>query len=178
VKILGFGQPVGAIIQTAFVVPDIDEALQIWAKDLGAGPFFLVKGWKGERAIYRGNPCEAAVSLAMGFAGHMQIELIQPDDAHPSVYREHIDQHGFGFHHVAIASADVNADIDRLAKSGYAEVFRVGVPTGGDVVYMSGKDGQPGMIELIPVTEATDRVFTAMWQASVGWDGKDPVRPM
>ena len=36
----------------------------------------------------------------MSFAGHMNIELIQPlNDAEPSVYREWIEKRGYGFHH-------------------------------------------------------------------------------
>ena len=36
---------------------------------------------------------------------------------------------------------------------------------------------QPGFVELIPATAGLDEAFTAMWKASVNWDGKDPVRP-
>lgn len=175
---LGFGQPIGGIIQTAFVVPDIDRAMRLWAEDCRAGPFFVVRNWGGDNPVYRGRPGEAKVSLAMGFAGHMQIELIQPEDDKPSVFREHIERVGYGFHHVALASHDLEADIARLARQGYAEVFRVGVPTGGEVVYMDGRDGQPGMIELIPATPGTDEAFSAIWRASIGWDGRDPIRPM
>ena len=47
----------------------------------------------------------------MGFAGHMCIELIQPLDDNPSVYRETAKTRGFGFHHLGLACTDVDAEI-------------------------------------------------------------------
>src|SRR5690606_40384885 len=52
----------------------------------------------------------ADITIAMGFAGHMLIELIQPLDNEPSVYQETIALRGYGFHHAGIACADVDAD--------------------------------------------------------------------
>jgi hypothetical protein len=172
----GFGQPHGGIIQTAFVVPDIEEAVALWVRDLKAGPFFLIPHWSGERPVYRGEESRATVSIAMGFAGHMQIELIQREDDNPSVYKELIDRSGYGFHHFGVASDDVDGDIARLEKEGYTLAFRAGVPTGGEVAYMDGGPDKPGMLELIAANPGMDRGFTAMWQASVDWDGADPLR--
>jgi hypothetical protein len=113
----------------------------------------------------------------MGFAGHMLIELIQPLDDEPSVYRETIELRGFGFHHVGIACADVDADSRAYQSRGYHEAFRAAVPTGGEVVYLdNGSGAQLGFIELLPVTPGMDATFTRFWQASRGWDGSDPVR--
>jgi len=172
----GFGQPHGGIIQTAFIVPDIREAIALWIRDLKAGPFFFLERWKGDHPVYRGQPSQAEVAIAMGFAGHMQIELIQPLDDNPSVYKEVKDRRGYGFHHFGVASSDIEADIARLQGEGYSLAFRAGVPTGGDVAYMDGGPDKPGMIEFIQATSGMDQGFTAMWQAAVGWDGSDPIR--
>jgi hypothetical protein len=172
----GFGQPHGGIIQTAFVVPDVQEAVTFWTKDLKAGPFFLIPHWRGDRPVYRGQDSSAAVTIAMGFAGHMQIELIQPEDDNPSVYKELIDRSGYGLHHFGVASDDIDGDIARMEGDGYTLAFRAGVPSGGDVAYLDGGPAKPGMLELIEATPGMDRGFTAMWRASVGWDGSDPLR--
>ena len=173
---LGFGQPRGGIIQTAFVVPDVGEAIAMWIRDLKAGPFFLIENWGGDHPVYRGQPSQAKMSIALGFAGHMQIELMQPMDQHPSVYKETIDRRGYGLHHFGLASDDIDADIQRLEQQGYVLAFRAGVPTGGDVAYMDGGPDKAGMIEFIEATQGMDEAFTAMWRASVGWDGSDPIR--
>ena len=81
----GFGQSTGQIVQTAYVVQRMRPAIDWWIKDGKAGPFFLLDSFTGSEQRYRGGPAMADVSIAMGFAGHMMIELIQPKDDHPSV---------------------------------------------------------------------------------------------
>jgi len=175
--LLGFGQPFGGIMQTAFVVEDIHASMAHFQRDCGAGPFFVLDHFLGEGQIYRGSKSTTDVTIAMGFAGHMQIELIQPLDNNPSVYRETIEQRGYGFHHFGIACADVDADLLDYEARGYALAFRAAVPTGGSVAYLEGGDGAaPGFLELIPATPGMDEHFTRMWRAARDWDGSEPVR--
>jgi len=173
----GFGQPKGGVIQMAYVVKDIRRSIDHWVNDLKVGPWFMLDHFTGINPIYRGAPSQADVSIAMAFAGHMQIELIQPNDDHPSVYRETIEQRGYGFHHVGLACDDVEAGIEAYRRRGYSLAFKAGVPTGGDVAYLQAETSDPSFIELIPATPGMDEAFTAFWRASVGWDGADPIRP-
>jgi len=171
-----FGGPRGGIIQTAFVVEDIRASIRSWIEDCRVGPWFLLDHFSGDHPVYRGAPSQADVAIAMAFAGHMQIELIQPNDANPSVYKDVIDARGYGFHHLGRASEDIEADIAELEGRSYTLAFRAGVPTGGDVAYMD-KPGCSGFLELISATSGMEEVFTKFWRASIGWDGSDPVRP-
>jgi len=176
--LLGYGQPIGGICQTAFVVRDINAAIDHFVRDCAAGPFFLLPSFLVEGQVYRGTPSTADVAIAMGFAGHMQIELIQPLDDNPSVYRETIEARGYGFHHFGIALRDVDAALPGYLARGYNLAFRAPVPTGGAVAYLEGgHDASPGFVELIPANDGMDHHFSMMWQASQGWDGSDPVRP-
>jgi len=174
---LGFGQRVGQIVQMAYIVEDIRAAIDWWIRDARTGPWFLLESFLGEDHIYRGTRSRADVKIAMAFAGHMQIELIQPKDDNPSVYRETKAARGFGFHHVGIASADVDTEIAAYEARGYELAFRAGVPTGGAVAYLDGGPTLPGFVELIPATPEMDAGFTAFWRASLEWDGEDPIRP-
>lgn len=175
---LGFGQPVGGICQTAFVVADIKAAIDHFIRDCRAGPFFLLDHFLTDDQVYRGSASTADVTIAMGFAGHMQIELIQPLDDNPSVYRETIERRGFGFHHFGVACADVDAELPGYLARGYTLAFRAAVPTGGSVAYLEGgHPAEPGFVELIPATAGMDALFTSQWQAAQGWDGTNPVRP-
>lgn len=173
----GFGQAMGGIIQMAYVVEDIQAAIDWWIADARTGPWFLLDHFWAEDQTYRGAPSRADVAIAMGFAGSMCIELIQPLDDHPSVYKEVIDLRGYGFHHIGIAVPDVDAAIPDYLARGYATAFRANVPTGGAVAYMDDGRNVPGFVELIPATPGMDATFTTFWQASVDWDGRDPVRP-
>ena len=81
-KELGFGQTIGQIVQMAYVVEDIRAAMDLWIHDCGVGPWFLLESFTGPEQRYRGQPVTADIKLAMSFAGHMNIELIQPRDNH------------------------------------------------------------------------------------------------
>lgn len=174
----GFGQPHGGIIQMAYVVTDLGAAIEHWVRDLKVGPWFRTDHFTGIDPIYRGAPSQADMAIAMAFAGHMQIELIQPNDDHPSVYRELIERSGPGFHHFGIASTDIDGDVAAMAAKGYTLAFRAGVPTGGEVAYLDGGPDKAGFIEYIEATSTMDETFTRFWRASVGWDGSNPVRSM
>lgn len=173
----GFGQATGQIIQMAYVVEDIRASIDWWIGHAKTGPWFLLDHFWAEDQVYRGEPSRADVAIAMGFAGHMNIELIQPLDRHPSVYRDLISKRGFGFHHVGIAVDDVDAEIPTYEAKGYDLAFRAKVPTGGAVAYLDNGRNDPGMVELIPATAGMDETFTRFWRASLDWDGRDPVRP-
>lgn len=176
-NMLGYGQPMGGIAQTAFVVEDLQESIARFIKDMRAGPFFVLENFLVPGQTYRGEESKADITIGMGFAGHMLIELIQPLDNHPSVYRETIRARGYGFHHFGIACADVDADSRDYQARGYHEAFRAAVPTGGEVVYLdNGSGAEWGFLELLPVTPGMDETFTRFWKASQDWDGSDPVR--
>jgi hypothetical protein len=175
---LSFGQPRGGIFQMAFIVQDLDAAIAYWIRDLKVGPWFRLDGFDGGLdAVYRGRRFTGSVDLAMAFAGHMNIELIQPNDDEPSVYRETIDARGYGFHHFGVGSDDVEAGIAELEAKGYELAFKASVPTGGHVAYMDLGPSQPGFLELAAATPGFEEMFGRFHQASVGWDGSDPVRP-
>ena len=120
----GYGQPMGGIAQTAFIVPALHEAIYRWVADTRAGPFFVLPHFLVPGQTYRGAESRADITIAMGFAGHMLIELIQPLDDEPSVYQETIDLRGYGFHHLGIACADVDAASRDYQSRGYTEAFR------------------------------------------------------
>jgi hypothetical protein len=174
--LVGFGQPDDGIIQVAYVVPDIREAIRAWVDKIGVGPWFLLDHFSGIDPKYRGGESRADVSLAMSFAGHMNIELIQPNNDAPSVYREAIERRGYGFHHWGRATWHFDADVERYRAAGHELAFLAGVPTGGRVAYMDTTTVLPGFIELIELGGAFEPAFAKFYRASIGWDGADAVR--
>lgn len=178
-KTLGFGQRTGQIVQMAYVVKDIRASMDWWIRDCRVGPWFLLDSYSatGAEQRYRGAPSKADVSVAMAFAGHMQIELIQPKDDHPSVFKEIVDRRGYGFHHVGIAVDDVESECAAYERCNYRVACWAPVPSGGAVYYMDDGRNEPGFIELIPATPGMDDMFTRYWRAAVDWRGEDPIRP-
>jgi hypothetical protein len=176
-SLLNFGQPDDGIIQMAYVVEDIHRAIEQWVEQLGVGPWFLLDHFSGVDGSYRGQPSKADVAIAMSFAGHMLIELIQPNNNAPSVYREAIEQRGYGFHHWGVGSKDIDRDMEAYRKRGAEAAFVLRVPSGGRVAYMDTTAELPGMVELIELGADLETMFTKFYRASLGWDGNDPVRP-
>jgi hypothetical protein len=174
---LGFGQKIGQIVQMAYVVEDIRASIDWWVNDARTGPWFLLDHFWAADQVYRGEASKADVAIAMGFAGHMCIELIQPLDDHPSVYRDAIEARGYGFHHVGLAVADTQAELPDYLAKGYRDAFSADVPSGGRVFYLEGGQHAPGFLELIPATPGMDELFTSFWRASVDWTGQQPIRP-
>ncbi len=174
-RMLGFGQPVGQIVQMAYVVEDIQAAIDWWVIEAKVGPWFLNDSFLGPGHLYRGTQTNADIALAMSFAGSMNIELIQPKDANPSVYKEIIDRRGFGFHHVGIAVEDLEAARREYEARGFQVAFTAPVGSGA-VYYMDDGRNEPGFIELFEANAAMDQAFTNWWRQTVDWDGDNPVR--
>jgi hypothetical protein len=176
-KMLGFGRPVGGLIQTAYIVPDIRNAVEQWTSTMKGGPWFLLENFAGEDSIYRGQPCTARAHAALGFVGNMQIELIQPLGDDCGIHRETALSRGYGFHHFGMSCEDAETERASYEAQGYTEVYRTRVPTGDMVYYMEAPNDQTGFIELITANATLDAAFTRMWRASLDWQGNRPLRP-
>jgi hypothetical protein len=106
----------------------------------------------------------------------MNLELIQPKNEAPSVYREMIERRGYGFHHFGVATWSFDAAVAQYESAGYALAFRAAVPSGGRVGYMDTTRVLPGYTELIELGGAFEEVFGRFHRACRDWDGKDPIR--
>ena len=175
-SLVSFGQPDDGIIQMAYVVTDIQRAMEHWISKLKVGPWFLLPDFTGVDPQYRGKASGAHVSLAMSFAGHMNVELIQPNDDAPSVYREVLEARGPGFHHWGMATAHFDRDLERYRSAGHELAFSLRVPSGGRVAYLDTTAPLAGFVELIELGDGFEPVFNRFYRSTIGWDGEDPVR--
>src|SRR4051812_20116224 len=132
-SLVSFGQPDDGIIQMAYIVPDLQAAIQHWVRTMKVGPWFVLDHLGGIDAKYRGQPTDVDITLAMSFAGHMNIELIQQLNDSPSVYRETLDNRGYGFHHWGVATHDFDREVARYEAMGYQQANYLRVPSGGRV---------------------------------------------
>jgi hypothetical protein len=173
--LLGFGQPLGAVVQFAYTVDDIDRAMSDFTASLGAGPWFVRGPFQPLEGRYRGEPTTASFTLARAFAGHAMIELIAQHDNVPSVFNEGGGPR-YGFHHWAIMTETFDEDLERYRALGYEEAFYDRLPSGARVIYVDSTRDLPGMIELVERTDEQERLYTEIYRAAVGWDGRNPVR--
>ena len=175
-KQLAFGQPIGGIIQSAYVVEDIYASMRNFTARLGVGPWFVSEPFQPPEGKYRGGPARFKLTLAIAFSGHLMVELIQQHDDLPSVYMETVKARGYGFHHWAVASADLDEDVRRYEEAGYVVTFSDRSPRGMRVTYVEKPGELPGMIELIEMNAAAEAAYTRCFEAAKGWDGSAPFR--
>ena len=138
----------GRIFQTAFVVEDLDTAIESFSRDLNIGGWLQVGGKRPWPAVYRGNEVGLNVRVALGFSGDMMFELIQQTDEAPSVYRE---IGGFGLHHFAIAEAGLPATLARYAAEGLEPILTLDGAQ-GQAAYLDVRPRLPAMLELVQIT--------------------------
>jgi hypothetical protein len=174
--LMKFGQPLGGIIQMAYTTPDIEQSMRELTAKLGIGPWYVAGPFVPPEGIYRGRPTDMRLTLAVAFNGHMMVEFIQQHDDQPSVYQEYIAERGYGFHHWAIATRDLDGEIERYRREGYEVAFSDRSPRGVRIAYMDMGRALPGMLEIIEVSDALEDVYLDMYETSRTWDGKDPFR--
>jgi hypothetical protein len=149
-----FGQPIDGIVQVAYVVPDIDLAMQSFSERFKAGPWFV-----GRRRVpaalarYRGGPATAMMSTALGYAGSMMFELMQAHDDQPSILREVIDRSGYGFHHWGVGVRDFDEQAAALEANAATPIFSSTTPRGARVKMYENVLNLPGLVELIEMTD-------------------------
>jgi hypothetical protein len=174
--LLSFGQPVGGIVQIAYTVKDIARGMADFSARLKLGPWFVTGPFVPSRGVYRGQPTDMSLTLAVAYSGHVMVELIEQHDDKPSVYQETIRTTGYGFHHFGICSRDFDADVARYEAAGCPVVFSDVSPRGVRIVYVDTSATLPGMLEIIEATDALEAIYHSYFAAAQNWNGEDPVR--
>jgi hypothetical protein len=173
--LLKFGAPVGSIFQVAYTVPDLQQGMKDFAAGMGVGPWYVLNYEATPNARYRGQPTPLRITIAVGWAGNVNVELFEIIDDTPSVYRDRVEAQGHGFHHWAIGSRSFEADVARYEAMGYELAF-YDHHVRGRVAYMDTTRDMPGYMEICEMTEIQENRMFRMWEAAQGFDGTDPVR--
>jgi len=82
-----------------------------------------------------------------------------------------------GLQHVAYWTENYDADMERLTKLGYQAVMSGEVGERGRFVYFDTEYHPGTVIELSEVAGPKGKLFKMIREASIGWDGSNPVRP-
>ncbi len=167
----------GEIRQAGYVVTDIEAAMDYWSRVLGIGPWFYNPRVPIVNYTYRGKPYEVHNSVALANSGPLQMELIQTRNDAPSMYRDFLQSGRTGLHHVAYWTEDFDADLARLEAQGLKVAMGGEVGARGRFVYFDTEYHPGTVIELSEVAGPKGKLFKLIREASIGWNGRDPVRP-
>jgi catechol 2,3-dioxygenase-like lactoylglutathione lyase family enzyme len=172
----------GEMRQIAFVVRDLDKALRYWTETLGVGPFFMLRDFIPVDYRYRGESAPAPrLTLALGFSGGFQIELIQQHDDNPSAYRDFLLAGHEGCQHVSswVTAAEYDRTMAAARARGVAPAHE-GIVPGSNIrfVYFA-TDSAPGGL-LYEMADLKETPFYDMMmriqETARTWDGTDPIR--
>jgi len=166
----------GEIMQLAYVPADFDAALKFWIETMGAGPFFAIDDVRLIDCKYRGVPSEVHFSMALGYWGDMQIELIRQHNDAPSIYKAWRDAGHEGLQHVCILVDDIAHARAVCAAAGAVVAQEGQVAGGGEVIYVDTGGGPGTIVEILQPGPNTRGLFAMMREAARGWDGSDPFR--
>ena len=165
----------GNFRQAGYVVRDVEEAMKHWVEVLGIGPWFYQKKIITSDFYYKGKPYNLDMSIAIANSGDVQIELIQQRSDTPSMYRDFLQQHGEGFHHMSAWTMDIKGEVDRLLKLGY-KIGQEGVIGENRFVYFETEGLHPGTVfEIYDVSNGIIEMFDQVRDAALNWDGTDGI---
>lgn len=167
----------GAIAQNGYVVRDIEAALDHWVNVLGVGPWFYFEKVELDSFTYKGEPSPLEMKVALANSGDIQIELIQQVNDAPSMYRDFLAAGHEGLQHVAYWTTEYQALYDKALALGYrvGHEGQVGGPQ-GRFAYFDVESHPGSVVEISDISGNKRSLFEFVKKASIGWDGKDPIR--
>jgi catechol 2,3-dioxygenase-like lactoylglutathione lyase family enzyme len=119
------------VVQYAFTVRQLEPALDFWSR-LGFSEKSLTHPSLWDLR-YHGKPADFDARFGWQRHGRVPYEWILPLKG-PTVYLDHMEKHGEGFHHIAFDVADLDAEVARWNALGFPFV------QGG----AWGENGKPG----------------------------------
>jgi methylmalonyl-CoA/ethylmalonyl-CoA epimerase len=137
------------VAQVGIIVKDIEKTSQAFADFFGVEkpPANPTDPLEKAQTSYKGNPTEARAKLAFFDMGSLQLELIEPDEQ-PSTWREYLDTHGEGVHHIAFVVKDMKDAVAKMEARNMPLVQK-GEYTGGRYAYMETFSDLKVILELL-----------------------------
>ncbi|MEX2525810.1 MAG: VOC family protein [Gammaproteobacteria bacterium] len=168
------------IWQNAWVVPDVEAAAMNWVRNFGVGPFFITQYGDDllTDLVYRGKPGSLNILVAVSHAGPVQIELIQRLDDDPTPYSDTVAPGQTAFHHVAVWSDDIDADVAHYEKQGAPAAITGRVIDSVRFAYLDTQATLGCMVEMVERSADFDDRLRMLEGICNDWDGSDPLRDM
>lgn len=165
-------KPFGPIMQIAYVVDDLEVAIEHWTTVIGVGPFLMLEGLHFTAAYYLDSPLNLKMSAAIAYSDGFQIELIKQHDDTPTIFTQR--RSAQGVHHLAALTDDLDASLAYLEARGGRPLQGAQIPGGGRIAYVD-VGGTTGILELAELTPSTLQLFEMIREAGQHWDGQQKI---
>ena len=103
------------------------------------------------RAVHKSSPTEATAKIITWQFGQVQFEIIEPING-PSAWKDFLDEHGNGIHHIAFRVQGSDAVAESFAQAGFGIVMQ-GRFSGGAKGMYTYMDTQPTLGTTIELLE-------------------------
>ena len=115
------------------------------------------------------------LSIALANSGDVQVELIQQRDDTPTMYQDFLGRGLEGLQHWSSWPEDYDALYHQALEAGYEVGQEADTPRGRFVYFWN--EGHPGtVIEMAHLSSERRRIFDAIREAAVDWEGAEPIR--
>ena len=147
----------GPIWQIAYVVRDIDAAMERWAREAGVGPWLKVYDHQIQpNLVVHGVPTEAEVSIGLAYSGDLMVELIEQHNDVETAYTKAMRSGEENLHHLGYMVDDLEAATAAFEALGH-EPFQVGGAGGTSYRYYDAGPVPGVMTELVSIDPASPR---------------------
>ena len=169
----------GPATQNGIVVDDLDLALDWWTRVIGVGPFFRIDNLANEY-LFDGDrrlDTPPAMSIALGFWGDLQIELIHPHGEGETTWRRFLRQRGGGLYHISVwCGDDYEEALARASQAGLKLEAHGRIAGAGRYAYFQTQRPDQPLLEIAEILAPSRALFDLMREAARSFDGSDPVR--
>ena len=158
----------GPITQVCWVTDDVEAAERLLSEQFGVGAWTRipdVEFGSGETTL-RGEPVRFVAHISLGYAGDLQLELIQPVEG-PTIHAEFLAAHGPGLHHVCFEVEDVAAACEAAEAAGVPVLMRGSMMDGEiEFAYVDGSAGGAPYVELARIGPQMREFYDAVREQS------------
>jgi hypothetical protein len=158
------------LIQNAYVVRDIDDAIQRWHTLWGIGPFFVRRHIDMPQVTYRGAPSRIDISAVFVQAGPIQVELVQQHCDTPSPFRDMFPAGQEGLHHVAVIPDDYAQLLAHYARLGFPVAGEIRTAGGRGAAFIDTRPLLGHMMEVYMPGDGIPASYRKVADAAANWD--------
>ena len=161
------------IIQTAYVVNDLDHAIERWHGLWGIGPFFVRRHMQFASVTYRGAPGSLDQSVAYVQAGDTMVEFICPHGDAPNAFRDVFAPGEEGLHHIAMSQPeDYAAMLAHYTGKGFPVAMEVRTLAGRGAAFIDTRPMLGHMTEIYVPSEGLTNLYREVAAGAANWDHK------
>jgi catechol 2,3-dioxygenase-like lactoylglutathione lyase family enzyme len=138
-------------VQIAIVCRNVEASSKRWAALLGvpAPRIAVTRAGKEVQEMFRGRPSEGQIKIAYFNLPNVALELMEPVGGDTS-WKEHLDKHGEGVHHVAFRVEDLDRSLEQCERLGYPVLHRGRFDRlDGTYVYLDSQEALGVTVELL-----------------------------